>query len=337
MRKHLFPETGRFYKANPHCHSTVSDGANTPAEMKAYYRSHGYQILALTDHELLVDHSDLDEPDFLMLPGYEYAFMEDKPYPYARTLELNLYPREPGNLTQVCFDAKYVIHGEKWRCETLPRHGGPFERRYTVECVQKVVDEARAHGFIVSVNHPAYSMETPAFFGRLKGLFAMEIHNQGSFYPTSEYNAQMYDQMLRLGHHIGALAADDNHRAFIYDDPVDRRPWGFTMVKAADLTQGAVIQAFERGDYYASQGPLIHDLWVEDGKVGIACDAVKTVVMHTKNRFFRCASAPAGEDLAGAVFDVPHDDYFWFEVIDGFGRRASTRGYFADEFANTQP
>ncbi len=55
MRKNLFPVTGQFYKANPHCHSTVSDGANTPEEMKAYYRSHGYQILALTDHELLVD------------------------------------------------------------------------------------------------------------------------------------------------------------------------------------------------------------------------------------------------------------------------------------------
>ena len=35
MKKYLLPETGNFYKANLHSHSTVSDGTLTPAEMKA--------------------------------------------------------------------------------------------------------------------------------------------------------------------------------------------------------------------------------------------------------------------------------------------------------------
>ena len=34
MRKYLLPENGNFYKANLHCHSTVSDGTLTPEEMK---------------------------------------------------------------------------------------------------------------------------------------------------------------------------------------------------------------------------------------------------------------------------------------------------------------
>ena len=33
MRKYLFGEKGNFYKANLHCHSTVSDGALTPEEL----------------------------------------------------------------------------------------------------------------------------------------------------------------------------------------------------------------------------------------------------------------------------------------------------------------
>lgn len=331
MRHRLLYDRGRFYKANLHSHSTVSDGANTPEEMKACYKSCGYSILALTDHELLVDHSGLDEDGFLMLPGYEYAIVEDKPYPYARTIELNLYPREPGNVTQVCFDPQYVIHGEKWRCETLPRHGGPFRREYTAECIQKVVDEARANGFIVSLNHPAYSFETPDFFGRIRGFFAMEIHNQGSFYASSEYNAQMYDRMLRMGHRISPLATDDNHRAYIYASPSDKRPWGFTMVGAASLSQTDVISAMERGELYSTQGPLINEVWVEDGKVGIDCDAVKTIAMHTKNRFFGIATAPEGENISAATFALPPDDYLWFEIVDGFGRRANTRAYFSDE------
>ena len=69
--------------------------------MKEYYNAHGYSILAITDHELLVDHSDLNDEDFLTLTGYEYAFIEDKPYLDARTIELNLIAKEPHNETRI--------------------------------------------------------------------------------------------------------------------------------------------------------------------------------------------------------------------------------------------
>ena len=59
------------YKANLHCHSTLSDGKLTPEELKAAYKSAGYSILAITDHENPHDHSDMTEDDFLMLTGYE--------------------------------------------------------------------------------------------------------------------------------------------------------------------------------------------------------------------------------------------------------------------------
>ena len=64
MRRYLLPENGQFYKANLHAHSRVSDGGLTPAELKERYKANGYSILAYTDHELLVDHSDLTDPDF---------------------------------------------------------------------------------------------------------------------------------------------------------------------------------------------------------------------------------------------------------------------------------
>ena len=59
------------YKANLHCHSTYSDGAKTPEELKEMYRAHGYSILAITDHETPQSHTDLTDEDFLMLTGYE--------------------------------------------------------------------------------------------------------------------------------------------------------------------------------------------------------------------------------------------------------------------------
>ena len=53
MKIHLLPEKGNVYKANLHTHSTVSDGKYTPAELKEIYKSSVYQILAISDHELL--------------------------------------------------------------------------------------------------------------------------------------------------------------------------------------------------------------------------------------------------------------------------------------------
>ncbi len=59
MKKYLLPENGSFYKANLHCHSTVSDAKLTPEEIKKAYMEHGYSIVAYTDHDVLVPHNDL--------------------------------------------------------------------------------------------------------------------------------------------------------------------------------------------------------------------------------------------------------------------------------------
>ena len=47
MKKYLLPEKGQFYKANLHCHSTVSDGHLTPEEIKKHYMAHGYSVVAI--------------------------------------------------------------------------------------------------------------------------------------------------------------------------------------------------------------------------------------------------------------------------------------------------
>ena len=39
MRKYLLPKDGNFYKANLHCHTTVSDGRLTPEEVKNAYKA----------------------------------------------------------------------------------------------------------------------------------------------------------------------------------------------------------------------------------------------------------------------------------------------------------
>ncbi len=49
MKKYLLPESGKFYKANLHLHTTISDGRMTPEEVKQAYMEQGYSLLAYTD------------------------------------------------------------------------------------------------------------------------------------------------------------------------------------------------------------------------------------------------------------------------------------------------
>ena len=64
MKKFLIPEEGNFYKANLHCHSTVSDGLWTPEEIKERYMAEGYSVVAYTDHDVLIPHKELTDDSF---------------------------------------------------------------------------------------------------------------------------------------------------------------------------------------------------------------------------------------------------------------------------------
>ena len=46
MIKYLLPKEGKFYKANLHCHTTLSDGKLTPEQVKEEYMKRGYSIVA---------------------------------------------------------------------------------------------------------------------------------------------------------------------------------------------------------------------------------------------------------------------------------------------------
>ena len=62
---------GRFYRGTLHIHTTVSDGELTPEATKALYKSNGYDFIAITDHNVYGVYDDLNDDDFLMIPGTE--------------------------------------------------------------------------------------------------------------------------------------------------------------------------------------------------------------------------------------------------------------------------
>ena len=80
MRKYLLPETGTFFKANLHCHTTVSDGDMTPQDVKDDYTAQGYSVVAFTDHDVMLPHRELNDEKFLALNGFEIEAYYDEAY-----------------------------------------------------------------------------------------------------------------------------------------------------------------------------------------------------------------------------------------------------------------
>lgn len=73
MKRTIFlqDENAVWLKGNLHSHSVFSDGKLTPEEMKAAYKGHGYDFLAVTDHDVYTDTRHLSDETFTMIQGFE--------------------------------------------------------------------------------------------------------------------------------------------------------------------------------------------------------------------------------------------------------------------------
>lgn len=322
MKHYLLPASGQDYKANLHCHSTLSDGRLTPEQIKEAYRAAGYAVVAFTDHDVLIPHNDLAEDDFLPLNGYELA-VGDKNDNVKRTCHFCFIARDPDNHTQVCvYPSRYLPEGTD----------APFAKRYTPDCISEMMRTGRANDFFVTYNHPTWSQERYPEYTAYHGMHAMEIVNFGCKNAGyDETNPRVYDDMLRAGERIFCIAADDNHNVYPFDSRDCDSFGGFTMIRAEKLAYRTITDALFAGSFYASEGPTIDQLWLEDGVVHITCSPADRIQLGTNHRSARIKFAE-GQPLTEASFPLKGDEkYIRLTVVDAQGKNAFTQAYFLDE------
>ena len=341
--RHLLPENGQFYKANLHCHSTLSDGHLTPDELKAAYKARGYSVLAITDHEYTVDHSDMRDDDFIVLNGYE-AYVRDNndvaQGRYYKTVHMNFIAKKPGTPVHIMPDPVYGKHPTKHApLEELPHVGGIGMRNFTPGCINRMIQCARDNGYFVFYNHPSWSRESVATILQYRGLTGIEVYNNGvckyDGYPGDD--AKVYNELLNMGQHVYPFANDDNHNHVDLDHPLSDSFGGFNMIKAEKLDYETITAAIEKGDFYCSTGPTIEKLYMDGDTLHVECSPAREVYLITEGRH-RCGdrlprvAVKPGETLTHASFKVlPEDRYVRLEVVDHAGYKAYTRGYFTDE------
>lgn len=341
MRTDLLPSGKQAFKANLHTHSNLSDGNMSPLQLRDAYRGHGYSVLSITDHEFCVDHSDLNLDDFLLITGYELQLV-DPVRPRRRNQKcchMCLLSKDPHEFRHVYFspdayDLRRLCHIPE-EIPNMKYVGEPFvEKYYDVDLINEIARLANENNFLIAYNHPTWSLEEYPTYSKLRGFYAMEIYNNDcATIGLDEYNPAVYDCMLRHGARLGCIATDDSHQSYPIGDPKCDLFGGWTMIYADRLDYGLIMQALEKGDFYASTGPEIRALWVEDGSLHVETDGVRSIALSTGGRRSGSVIAGQGECVTEAVFPVMEDDgYVRITVKDWQGRPANSRAYFLDEF-----
>ncbi len=233
----------RWYKGNTHTHTLNSDGDSTPDDVVRWYREHGYQFLVLTDHNFLTSTDALNalhgaDEQFLIIKGEE--------------------------VTDRLGDKELHVNGLDVDRRVAPQGGTSV-----LDVLQRDVDAIRqAHG-IPHINHPNFRWSITADelrqvrHNRLFEIF--NGHHQannlgGGGVPGLE---DAWDAILSRDTLLYGIAVDDAHVFKQPGNPDVAGPGrGWVVVRAPRLDARAIVDALDRGDFYASTGVELTDYQV---------------------------------------------------------------------------
>ncbi len=338
MKRCLLPESGSFYKTNLHVHTTLSDGDETPATVKRLYKEKGYSVVAFTDHEIMIAHPELADEDFLPLTAYEIAFAEQAPEVIRqgkKVCHMNLFAPAMDTPYSSLFTEKTVTNETAKHYITDEMRAHTHERVYSAEGINEIIEIAKKEGFLISLNHPVWSLQNYEDYKALRGLWGIEIRNTECVSVGYEDTDVPFVDLLRLGQRVFPLAVDDAHHK-------ENFGMSFVDVKAPSLTYLHIFNALKNGDFYASWGPRIKALSIEDGILHLeSTDIVAAYVVSerriTKSKLsdtpFTSCSIDIDKYLSQTVGAASSrwDFYIRLVLVDQNGNKALTRAYFLDE------
>jgi hypothetical protein len=227
--------SGRWFKGNTHTHTVNSDGDSTPDEVVRWYREHAYNFLVLTDHNYLtaVDglnavHGAADK--FVVVRGEEVTSTASSKAVHVNGLDVDSLVKQ----------------------STSPS---------VAVAAQENVDGIRRANGVPHINHPNFTWAmTPDELLQVQRTRLFEIFNGhpqvnnegGGGAPGLE---EIWDRLLSSGRLMYGVAVDDAHHFKRPGDPLAAGPGrGWIYVRAERLEPRALVEAMERGDFYASTG-----------------------------------------------------------------------------------
>ncbi|MCC6790572.1 MAG: CehA/McbA family metallohydrolase [Thermomicrobiales bacterium] len=223
-----------------HAHTTESDGWLSPEALRRYHAWAGYDVLAITDHDMYTGGPDGDG-ELLVIGGTEISLISPTSHGPLHVLGLGI--------------------------TAMPAMDGVTTLRGTCEAI-------RAANGIPYVAHPVWSGLLTDEMDGIELAAGIEIYNGSCEVEQGRAHADAHwDLWLSQGHRLYGIATDDLH----YPGWDAFRAW--TMVHARERSRAAVLEALEAGRFYATTGPHITELSLTDGKLTVRCTPARSITV----------------------------------------------------------
>ncbi len=298
-----------WFKGNLHTHSYWSDGDEFPEMIMDWYKTHGYQFVALSDHNTLAagekwkliakSQTATDGfANYLNKYGKSWVtYRQDTGRTSVRLKTLEEYLPlfqdrdfliiQSEEITERLGDKQIHMNATNVQ-ELIPPQGGTTIVDIMQRNLDAVARQRREYGVPVMqhLNHPNffYSITTQNMID-LNGERFFEVynghplvHNYGdNAHPSTE---QMWDDINIAYVNSGkpllyGLATDDSHNYHSFGPNYSNAGRGWVMVRSRELTPASLILAMEAGEFYASTGVTMRELFVKDNFLHIEVEPEK--------------------------------------------------------------
>ena len=253
-----FSQEGVWLKAALHTHTIRSDGDLEPDAHVRHHEWMGFDVCAITDHWTLTFEKSTER--CLVITGAELAADPFAPGRFTEILAIGIseIPEDPGG------DSANWEPIDNYHFKTFPD-------------LSAAAASIVGQGGAAFIAHPYWSGLPLEVLLGAEGVHGIELFNSSAERENGRGDSSyMWDLMLEAGRRPYGFATDDCHYpGFDIGD-------AWTMVRAAERSEPAVLDALRRGHSYASAGPAILDVALDGTAVEVRCSPARSVTLMSR-------------------------------------------------------
>ena len=285
----------KWWKGNLQTHTLWSDGDDYPEMVVGWYQENGYDFLAITDHNVMLEGErwinttnrggGVALQKYLARHGTNWVTQRrsnDALQVRLKTLE-EFRPlfEKPGRFLLIPgeeISARYKsapIHLNAINLrELIPPQEGNSIAEVLQNNINAVLEQRQRTGqpMFPHINHPNFqwalraedmvALQGDRFFEVFNGHSGVDNYGDHTHASTERiWDILLTRRAVELGlEPIWGTAVDDSHAYHEFRVGKTNPGRGWVMVRATELTPAAIIDAMERGDFYASSGVRLKDV-----------------------------------------------------------------------------
>ncbi len=289
-----FKTSGNWYKGNLHGHTTNSDGGLSPEDVRKLYHENKYDFLGISDHNKL---TLLDE-----LPGMIHIPCEEVDIAVSKNRSVHIV-------------AVNISEG----LELTPEQ----KTKTDPQGVIKMINERGGEAILA---HPYWSNLDIDDMLVCKDCIGMEVYNTGcDVIRENGISNVHWDQIIQKNVPMFGFASDDAHYYDTSEEFTSDACGGWTMVRAESLSVDAIFESIKKGQFYASTGPEIKNIVIDDNEIHVETSPVKTIAFRGYDSQGKACYRKDGGLIETASHRInEHTKYIRVQCTDAAGKMAWT-------------